>query len=92
MLQSASTKSGRLPANTKSGIMPVELLSPVQDLVCLRAAIDAGADAVYFGTKEFNMRANAKNIEQKDLPRVIKLCHKNKVKAYLALNSIVYDK
>jgi putative protease len=72
--------------------MMVELLSPVQDLVCLRAAIDAGADAVYFGIKELNMRANAKNIERKDMQKLVNLCHKNKVKAYLALNAIVYDK
>jgi putative protease len=70
----------------------IELLSPVQDFVCLRAAIDAGADAVYFGIKEFNMRANAKNLERKDLERVVQLCHKNKVKAYLTLNTIIYDR
>lgn len=69
----------------------IELLSPVQDFVCLRAAIDGGADAVYFGIKEFNMRANAKNLERKDLERVVNLCHKNKVKAYLTLNTIIYD-
>lgn len=72
--------------------MKIELLSPVQDLVCLRAAVDAGADAVYFGVQELNMRANAKNIERKDMQRVVRLCHKNNVKAYLTLNAIVYDK
>ncbi len=69
----------------------VELLSPVQDFVSLRAAIDACADAVYFGLKIFNMRANAKNFELKDLQRIVNLCHKNKVKAYLTLNTIIYD-
>ncbi len=69
-----------------------ELLSPVQDFVSLRAAIDAGADAVYFGLKEFSMRAAAKNFNLNELKKVVDLCHKNKVKAYLTLNTIVYEK
>ncbi len=69
----------------------VELLSPVQDFVSLRAAIEAGADAVYFGLKVLNMRANAKNFELRQLAGIVKLCHKNKVKAYLVLNTIIYD-
>ena len=68
-----------------------ELLSPVQDFVSLKAAIDAGADAVYFGIKELNMRIGAKNFELKDVPKVIQRCHKNKVKAYFTLNTIIYD-
>ncbi len=67
------------------------LLSPVQDFISLKAAIEAGADAIYFGIKGLNMRAGAKNFELKDLKEITKICHKNKVKAYLALNVIVYD-
>jgi U32 family peptidase len=69
----------------------VELLSPVQDFVSLVAAINAGADSVYFGIKKFNMRVTAKNFALIDLKKVINLCHKNNVKAYLTLNSILYD-
>jgi len=68
-----------------------ELLSPVQDFVSLKAAIDAGADAIYFGIKELNMRAKAKNFELKDAKNVIDFCHNNKVKAYFTLNTIIYD-
>lgn len=68
-----------------------ELISPVQDFVSLRAAIDAGADAVYFGLKKFSMRAKAKNFELKELKEVINICHKEKVKAYLTLNTIIYE-
>jgi len=71
--------------------MKPELLSPVQDLVSLRAAIEAGADAVYFGLKEFSMRAAAKNFKLSELKKVVDICHKNKIKAYLALNTIVYE-
>jgi putative protease len=68
-----------------------ELLSPVQDFVSLRAAINAGADAVYFGLKEFSMRATAKNFTLSELKRAVDICHKAKVKAYLTLNTIVYE-
>lgn len=68
-----------------------ELLSPVQDFVSLKAAIDSGADAVYFGIKELNMRIGAKNFELKDVKNVVEKCHKNKVKAYFTLNTIIYD-
>ncbi|MCX8147630.1 MAG: U32 family peptidase, partial [Candidatus Woesearchaeota archaeon] len=68
-----------------------ELLSPVFDLVSLRAAISAGADAVYFGLKGLNMRITAKNFELGQLKNIVKICHENNVKAYLTLNTIIYD-
>jgi len=69
----------------------VELISPAGDWISLRAAIDAGADAVYFGLKEFSMRAAAKNFKLSELKKVVDICHKDKVKAYLTLNTIVYE-
>lgn len=71
--------------------MKPELLSPIQDFVSLQAAIQAGADAVYFGLKDFSMRAGAKNFTVAEAKKVINICHKNKIKAYLALNTIVYE-
>ncbi|MBU0629122.1 MAG: U32 family peptidase [Nanoarchaeota archaeon] len=68
-----------------------ELLSPIQDFTSLKAAIGAGADSIYFGIKELNMRMGAKNFEVKDIKKVINLCHKNKVKAYFTLNTIIYE-
>jgi len=68
-----------------------ELLAPVQDFVSLQAAIQAKADAVYFGLKEFSMRATAKNFKITELKKVVDLCHKNKIKAYLTLNTIIYE-
>jgi len=67
-----------------------ELLAPAGDFPSLIAAIEAGADAVYFGLKDFNMRSSAKNFTIKDLDKIKKLCQ-NKVKKYLTLNSIIYD-
>lgn len=68
-----------------------ELLAPVQDYVSLSAAIENGADAVFFGVKGFNMRAGAKNFEVKDLPKITKIAHKRRVKVYLAINTIIYE-
>ena len=50
-----------------------ELLAPVGDFRNLHAAITAGADAVYFGIKGFNMRATAKNFDIKALPKIRKI-------------------
>lgn len=68
-----------------------ELLAPVGDFSMLNAAIKVKADSIYFGIKGLNMRAGAKNFSLKDLPEITKLCHNNNIKAYLALNTIVYD-
>jgi U32 family peptidase len=71
-----------------------ELLSPAGDFQCLAAAINAGADAIYFGLQDFNMRARAKNFKISDLPKIKKICEQNKkkkVNRYLTLNTIMYD-
>ncbi|MGM5487829.1 MAG: peptidase U32 family protein [Nanobdellota archaeon] len=71
--------------------MKPELMAPVSDWVSLKAAAQAGADAVYFGLKELNMRATAKNFERNQLPKVIEFCHENGIKAYVTLNTIIYE-
>ncbi len=68
-----------------------ELLAPAGDFSMLTAAINAGADAVYFGLKGFSLRANAKNFELKDLDRINIICKPKKIKKYLTLNSIIYN-
>ena len=68
-----------------------ELMAPAGDMISLRAALDSGADAVYFGIVSMNMRANAKNFAVEDLSTVANLCHEYKAKAYLALNTIIFD-
>jgi len=69
----------------------VELLAPVSNPVMLKAAIDAGADAVYFGLKKLNMRASGKNFTLEELPDVVKQCHDSGVKVFLTVNSIIYN-
>ena len=57
----------------------------------LVAAVNAGADAVYFGLKEFSMRTGSKNFNIKDLPKIREICKKRGVRMYLTLNTIIYD-
>jgi U32 family peptidase len=68
-----------------------ELLAPAGDFSMFNAAINAGADAVYFGLKEFSMRAGAKNFTIKDLDEIEKICKPKHIKRYLTLNTIIYD-
>jgi len=69
-----------------------ELLSPAGDWPSLRAAVGARADAVYLGLKEFSMRANAKNFNVSELKKIVGFCHKNRVKVYVTLNTIIFEK
>ncbi|MDP3916900.1 MAG: peptidase U32 family protein [Nanoarchaeota archaeon] len=72
--------------------MKPELLAPVGGWDTLRTAIKAGADAVYFGIQGVNMRASsAKNFKTSDLKKIMKELHSNKVKGFLALNTLVFD-
>ncbi len=66
----------------------MELVAPAGDWAMLKAAEKAGADAVYFGLKEWNMRHSAKNFSLPDLKRIGKL----EIKKYLTLNSVLFDK
>lgn len=68
-----------------------EILAPAGDFTCLQAAIDAGADAVYFGLGTFNMRARSGvNFKVEDLAEIARRCG-DKVKRYLTLNAIMFE-
>jgi len=70
----------------------MELMSPVGSYETLQAAIKAGADSIYFGVEQLNMRAwSANKFTVKDIKKITGICSKNKVKSYLTLNTIVYD-
>jgi len=70
----------------------VELLAPAGSFECMVAAIQGGADAVYFGVEQLNMRARATmNFVIEDLPAIAHLCKLHNVRAYLTLNTIIYD-
>ncbi len=69
-----------------------ELLSPAGSMRALEAAIDAGADAVYFGASSFNARIGAKNFTEKELEEAFYKCHSYDIKAYLTLNTLTLDR
>jgi len=71
--------------------MKTELLSPAGDWPSLRSAVEAGADAVYLGVEGFNMRANARNFKPNELKKIVDFCHKNKVKVFVTVNTIVFE-
>jgi len=67
-------------------------MAPVGSYEALHAAIAAGADSVYFGVGNLNMRAkSAANFTLDDLGRIVSTAHRNGVKAYLTVNTIIYD-
>ncbi len=70
----------------------VEILSPAGSFSALQAALNSGADGVYFGVGNLNMRAGgAANFQVSDLPEIVQLCHDAGAKAYLAVNTVIYN-
>ena len=75
---------------TKAG--KIELMSPAGDFSAMQAAIDNGADSIYFGVEQLNMRARASmNFTLDDLPEISRRCAEKGVRTYLTLNTIIYD-
>lgn len=68
-----------------------EIMAPAGSFEVLAAGIQAGADSIYFGVEQLNMRARAATFTLEDLPTVVETCKKSNVKCYLTLNTIVYD-
>ena len=67
-----------------------ELLAPAGDRTCLVAAVENGADAVYFGLRGHNARARALNFDGGDLPEVMTLLHRRGVRGYVTLNTLAF--
>lgn len=72
--------------------MKTELLAPAGCYASLQAAFDAGADAVYFGLAQLNMRARSRrSFHVNDLATILERCHSAGVRGYLTLNTLLYD-
>ena len=70
----------------------IELMAPAGGFEALQAALDNGADSIYFGVDQLNMRARATmNFTLGDLEEIAKRCSERGVKTYLTLNTIIYD-
>lgn len=70
-----------------------EIMAPVGSYESLMAAIQGGADSVYFGIEKMNMRAHSSNnFTFDDLENIVKICNENNIKSYLTVNTVIYDK
>lgn len=70
----------------------VEIMSPVGSYESLAAAINAGANSVYFGLEMLNMRArSSQNFTLSDLSEIVSICRKHSVKTYVTVNTLLYD-
>ncbi|MFW6351717.1 MAG: peptidase U32 family protein, partial [Bacteroidota bacterium] len=76
----------------KPRMQPIEIMSPVGSFESLTAAIQGGANSVYFGVGKLNMRSrSSKNFSLEDLDVIVKTASAHHVKTYLTLNTVVYD-
>lgn len=79
---------------TSSTVPPLprlpELLAPAGDWECARAAVENGADAIYFGLERFNARMRAHNFTEADLPRLMEFLHLRGVRGYVTFNTLVF--
>ncbi|MGM0589382.1 MAG: peptidase U32 family protein [Bacteroidota bacterium] len=75
-----------------TGLVRPEIMAPAGDWAAFRAAIQGGADSIYFGIEHLNMRARASNnFTLEELPDLANLAEKHGVKTYLTLNTVLYD-
>ncbi len=84
------------PATQQGGTPPSpvsarpELLAPAGDWECAKAAVENGADAIYFGLERFNARMRAHNFTEADLPGLMEFLHRRGVKGYVTFNTLVF--
>lgn len=70
----------------------VEIMSPVGSFESLTAAIQGGANSVYFGIENLNMRSrSSKNFTIDDLKTISGICKENRLRSYITLNTVIYD-
>ena len=87
--QSAAPSS--LPPGSGAGPRLPELLAPAGDWECAKAAVENGADAIYFGLEKFNARMRAHNFTEAALPKLMEFLHRRGVKGYVTFNTLVFQ-
>ncbi|MGI8499993.1 MAG: DUF3656 domain-containing U32 family peptidase [Hassallia sp.] len=75
---------------TPSTLQLPELLAPAGNWECAKAAVENGADAIYFGLERFNARMRAENFTEADLPELVQFLHRRGVKGYVTLNTLIF--
>ncbi|NWF61712.1 MAG: U32 family peptidase [Fischerella sp.] len=80
----------QLTETTSPALQRPELLAPAGNWECAKAAVENGADAIYFGLDRFNARMRAENFTEADLPELMEYLHSRGVKGYVTLNTLVF--
>ena len=91
----SATASSLSPLAAPSATAPIryarpELLAPAGDWECARAAVENGADAIFFGLERFNARMRAHNFTVADLPELMAFLHRRGVRGYVTFNTLVF--
>ena len=69
-----------------------EIMAPVGSYESLMAAIQGGADSIYFGIEGLNMRSrSSNNFTTEDLHKIVSICREKGIKSYLTVNTVIYD-
>ena len=89
MSNAPTTEASRIPHHAPR-VLP-ELLAPAGDWDCAKAAVENGADAIYFGLDKFNARMRANNFTEADLPKLMEFLHRRGVKGYVTFNTLVFE-
>ncbi len=90
-VQSGVPSAEEIPHSTLRPPPLPELLAPAGDWDCAKAAVENGADAIYFGLEKFNARMRANNFTVADLPRLMEFLHRRGVKGYVTFNTLVFE-
>src|ERR1044071_455740 len=72
----------------RSALCLTELLAPAGNWECAKAAVENGADAIYFGLEKFNARMRAHNFTAADLPKLMEFLHRRGVRGYVTFNTL----
>ncbi len=80
----------RIAQGDRPALNSPELLAPAGSWDCARAAVENGADAIYFGLEKFNARMRAHNFTEADLPELMAFLHGRGVKGYVTLNTLIF--
>jgi len=87
----SDTDAGRRSQSAIDGRQLPELLAPAGDWECAKAAVENGADAIYFALEKFNARIRATNFTEADLPELMEFLHRRGVCGYGCLNTLVFE-
>ena len=85
------TATAPASVTSDSSLVLPELLAPAGDWDCAKAAVENGADAIYFGLDKFNARMRAHNFTEADLPKLMEFLHRRGVKGYVTFNTLIFQ-